>query len=118
MKFNKVIECAFFKIRMNGIVALIVFVMISGELTAQDQTKAAAIDKASISFRIGLGQSLPEKRFTELLDLFDKYKGVTDEITFFSSITHPPLPLEVHQQRMIILKQRMIEARKRGYRTG
>jgi hypothetical protein len=74
--------------------------------------------KAFISFRIGPGQSLPDRRFHELLDLFDKYKGVTDEITFFTSGTHAPLPLDVFKQRMLIFKDRMQEARKRGYRTG
>ena len=85
---------------------------------AQFKKTDGSFDKASISFRIGLGQSLPEKRYTELLDLFDKYKGVTDEITFFTSSTHPPLPLEVHKQRMNLLKERMMQARERGYRTG
>lgn len=76
------------------------------------------IEKSSISFRIGLGQSLSEKRFTALLDLFDKYENVTDEITFFTSSTHPPLPLDIFKDRMTVLKDRMKQARKRGYRTG
>jgi hypothetical protein len=76
------------------------------------------IEKSFISFRIGPAQSLPEKRFNELLDLFDKYKGVTDEITFFTNVTHAPLPLDVFRQRATILKDRMVQARKRGYKTG
>jgi len=47
------------------------------------------IKKAFISFRIGIPREMPEKRFQELLCLFEKYKGVTDEITFFTSETHP-----------------------------
>jgi hypothetical protein len=76
------------------------------------------IDKAFISFRIGVSQWASEKRCKELFDLFDKYKGVTDEITFFHSVTHAPIPLDAFKQRVEILKVRMEEARKRGYRTG
>ncbi|MCK5733207.1 MAG: hypothetical protein KAI38_03415, partial [Candidatus Latescibacteria bacterium] len=67
------------------------------------------IRKASISFRIGTEQWMPEKRFQELLELFEKYKGVTDEITFFTSETHPPLPLEVIEERAELLAKRMSE---------
>jgi hypothetical protein len=76
------------------------------------------MEKAHVSFRIGVTQWQPEKRYVDLLDLFDKYRGVTDEITFFTSATHSPLPLEVFRERAAILKVRMEEARKRGYRTG
>src|SRR5665647_426450 len=72
------------------------------------------IEKAFISFRIGVPLWTSEKRSNELLDLFDKYKGVTDEITFFTSETHAPLPLDVFRQRTIILKDRMAQARKGG----
>lgn len=76
------------------------------------------IEKAFISFRISTGISLSEKRFDELISLFNKYKGVTDEVTLFTSETHPPLPLDVFQKRMEIFKERMQTARKSGYRTG
>jgi len=77
-----------------------------------------ALDRAFISFRIGVTQWMPEGRYRDLLALFEKYRGATDEITFFTSATHPPLPLEVIQQRAAVLAQRMVEARKLGYRTG
>ena len=76
------------------------------------------IEKATLSFRIGTEQWMPEKRFYELLKLFEKYKGVTDEITFFTSETHPPLPLEVIEERAELLAKRMSEVRKMGYHTG
>lgn len=75
-------------------------------------------DSAFVSFRIGIGQSLTEKRFTELVNYFDKYKGVTSEITFFTSATHPPIPLDTLKKRVSIFKDRMVLARQRGYRTG
>ncbi|MFH1006845.1 MAG: hypothetical protein V1800_04990 [Candidatus Latescibacterota bacterium] len=80
--------------------------------------KRAQLDKAVISFRIGTEQWIPEKRFNELLKLFDKYHGVTDEITFFTSVNHPPLPLEVVRARAELLSERMSVVRKAGYSTG
>jgi hypothetical protein len=76
------------------------------------------IEKAFISFRIGTPQWLGDTRFNELMALFEKYKGVTDEVTFFTSETHPPLPLNVMKERCEILARRMPAVRKLGYRTG
>ncbi len=74
--------------------------------------------RAHISFRIGVPQWLSETRFNELLDLLEKHRGVTDEITFFTSATHAPLRPDVFRERASILKLRMEQARKHGYRTG
>ena len=88
------------------------------QAVCQTSKPAGQADKAFISFRLGTGLYLTEKRFDEVVSLFNKYKGVTDEITFFTSETHPPLPLDVFQARMKILEKRMQTARKSGYRTG
>lgn len=77
-----------------------------------------AIDKAFISFRIGTPQWMPRQRYLELLALFEKYKGVTDEITFFTSFTHPNLPLEEMKRRCELLAQRVLQAKALGYRSG
>ena len=76
------------------------------------------IEKAFVCFRIGVPLWLTEPRFTELLDLFDRHRGVTDEITLFTSETHPPLPLGVIWERAPILRTRMEAARARGYKSG
>ncbi|MEI6971887.1 MAG: hypothetical protein WCL44_10260 [bacterium] len=81
-------------------------------------TMRSRIDKAFISFRIGITTWLPEARFNEQLALFDKYKGVTDEVTLFTGETHPCLPLAVIRERAKILALRMDEVRRHGYRTG
>lgn len=83
--------------------------------TTPENTK---IEKAFISFRIGIPSWISETRCNEIFDLFAKYKGVTDEITFFTSETHAPLPLEVIKERAALLKVRMEEARRRGYKSG
>jgi hypothetical protein len=77
-----------------------------------------SLDKACISFRIGTPIWLPEARFSEQMALFEKYKGITDEVTFFTSETHPCLPLNVIQERAKLLARRMDQVRKLGYRTG
>lgn len=76
------------------------------------------LKKAFIAFRIGTPQWMPETRFRELLALFGKHKGVTDEVTFFTSETHPPLPLDVIEERADVLAERMTTVRRMGYRTG
>jgi hypothetical protein len=76
------------------------------------------IERACISFRISVSQWMPEKRYRELLALFEKHKGVTDEITFFTSFTHPPLPADELRRRCKILADRIAQARALGYRAG
>ncbi len=98
--------------------AILIFVVLSCSTQPEKKSPGSGIDKAFISFRIGIGQSLQDKRFNELLNYFDSYKGVTSEITFFTSGTHPPIPLDVLKNRVSIFKGRMDEARKRGYKTG
>ncbi|MBI4558404.1 MAG: hypothetical protein HY706_12555 [Candidatus Hydrogenedentes bacterium] len=77
-----------------------------------------SLERAFVCFRIGTPLWLDEARFTELLELFDQNPGITDEITLFTSETHPPLPLAVILERAPILKERMKAARERGYRSG
>lgn len=95
-------------------------ILFAGDSWAQTKkaTDSNQKNKANISFRISTALSLPEARFKELLDFFDKYRGVTDEITFFTSITHPPPTLEDLKKRVKVFEGRMEQARKRGYRTG
>jgi hypothetical protein len=81
-------------------------------------SQPTTIRKAFVSFRIGVPQWMPQQRYEEVLALFEKYKGVTDEITFFTSATHPPLPLPEIQRRTRVLAERIVRARQLGYRAG
>jgi hypothetical protein len=101
------------KIRTNRLLLFVLLLSVCAK-----PAPAGQIDKAFVSFRIGIGQSLPEERYRQLLDLLERYRGVADEITFFTSITHPPIPLEVFQERMETLAERMKQAREKGYRAG
>lgn len=102
---------------------LVWVVLIAGSIGTEGRTQppprtAPVLKKAFISFRIGVPQWLPENRSRELLALLQKYHGVTDEITFFTSATHPPIPLEEMKRRCAILARRMPQARALGYRAG
>lgn len=96
--------------------------MLSGVSAHAESASALAstggIAKAFVCFRIGSTTWMNEARFTELLDLFDSNRGVTDEITLFTQETHPPLPLDAILARMPAMKARMEAARARGYRSG
>lgn len=75
-------------------------------------------EKAFVSFRIGTPLWIREERFEEVLALFDRHPGVTDELTLFTSETHAPLPLAEIGRRCELLARRMERARARGLRAG
>ena len=79
---------------------------------------SSEIKKAFVSFRVCSPQWGSDKCFGELLALFEKYKGITDEITFLTADTHPPLALEVVKDRAATLASRMKDVRKLGYSSG
>lgn len=97
---------------------LLAFLSLGTFSTAPAETKVAAPERASISFRIGTGQWMSDQRFGELLAMFERHKGVTDQVTFFHSFTHSPVPLDEVRRRAGILARRIAETRKLGYRTG
>lgn len=70
------------------------------------------------SFRIGTAYWLSDKCFEDLLAYFRRFPGVTDELAFFTSETHPPLPLEVMEERAARLAILMPRARQLGIRAG
>lgn len=76
------------------------------------------IEKAFVSFRIGVPLWQSEERFKELLKMFDNHRGGTDEIALFTAFTHAPIPVDVFRELAALMKVRMEEARKHGYRAG
>lgn len=71
-----------------------------------------------ISFRIGPALWLSDAQFQPLLDFFDAQPGVVDELAFFTSTTHPPLPLDVIERRAERLGQILPAVRQHGMRAG
>ena len=111
---------------MSRIVLLLLILLVAGcgdvsdkpAIQGKQDTSNPELEKAFISFRIGVPLWHSETRFNELLELFESNKGVTDEITFFTSGIHAPLPLNEFESRAKILKDRVEQARKLGYRVG
>ena len=103
---------------MRKIVRLAIAVLLLLPYSVSRAAAPPTIDQAAISFRIGTSQWMPEQRYRELLALFEKHKGVTDEITFFTSFTHPPIPLDEMKRRCELLSHRIVQAKALGYRAG
>jgi hypothetical protein len=100
------------------LISMIFCLVCTKKASSDKPVTPGGIGKAFVSFRIGDAVWMPEERCRGLLGLFDKYKGVTDEVTFFTQTTHAPLPPEAIKERTEILKDRMNLARSHGYKTG
>lgn len=74
--------------------------------------------KALVAFRILPGQWLTDARFRALLDFFGKYPDTADELAFFTSGTHPPLPLAEMLRRAERLAKLMQQVRQAGMAAG
>ncbi|MCL2751487.1 MAG: hypothetical protein FWE62_01885 [Firmicutes bacterium] len=70
------------------------------------------------SFRVGGLNWLDGKRFAKLLDLFDKYRGITQQITLFTTENFAPVALCKIEERAGILAERIRAAKARGYSCG
>ncbi|MCE5309200.1 MAG: hypothetical protein LLG20_16285 [Acidobacteriales bacterium] len=79
---------------------------------------AAKSGNSLVSFRIGTALWLTDERFQDLMHYFGRFPGMADELAFFTSETHPPLPLEVMEQRAERLAKLMPQVRKLGMRAG
>jgi len=71
-----------------------------------------------VAFRISPGQWLTDERFHAMLDFFKKDPGTADELAFFTSMTHPPLPLAEILKRTERLAKLMPLARREGMAAG
>lgn len=56
--------------------------------------------KSKVSFRIGFQQWMDEECLDALYSLFQKYKDIIDEVAFFTSDTHAPLPIDIFEERI------------------
>lgn len=70
------------------------------------------------ALRVGVSYWLRDDALERLFSWLANAPGTFDELAFFTSETHPPLPLEVVQARAERLGPVMAQARVRGYRAG
>jgi hypothetical protein len=78
----------------------------------------AAEADSLVAFRISASQWLTDARFQALLKFFRKSPGVADELAFFTSNTHPPLPLAEMRRRAERLATLMPQVRREGMAAG
>jgi len=71
-----------------------------------------------MAFRIAPKHWLTDDCFQALLDFFAQQRGAVDELAFFTSDTHPPLPLEVINQRAERLRKILPRVRQQGMQAG
>ena len=71
-----------------------------------------------IAFRIGVPLWLTEDRFAATLEFFSRERGAVDELAFFTSATHPPLPLEEMERRAARLGEILPRVRGAGMAAG
>ena len=64
------------------------------------------IDRAFVMFRIGTARWMDDAEFAALLHLFERHPGVTDDLVFFTSQTHCPLPVGEMKRRADMLAGR------------
>ncbi len=73
---------------------------LSGAPAAQPSASGIRSDtRCLVALRVSAEQWLPEDRFNALLTFLAAYRGTVDEVAFFTSSTHPPLPLAEIQHR-------------------
>ena len=76
------------------------------------------LEKASVSFRVAPGVWANDARFDQMLAMFERHPGATDEITFFTQVTHAPISDEELERRCEILTKRIAQVHERGLRSG
>jgi len=97
-----------------GSLALLPSVLAAEPLAAGARSKTAGL----VAFRILPGQWLTDDRFRAMLGFFGKYPDTADELVFFTSGTHAPLPLAEMQKRAVRLGKLMPQVRKAGMAAG
>src|SRR5438105_384439 len=78
-------------------VAILQAGVISGRLGSQ--SKKSPAPKPLVAFRVFTPLWLTDDRFRALLNFFARRPGVVDELAFFTSATHAPLPLDEIKRR-------------------
>lgn len=93
--------------------------MVSFSLKGQAQAMHTRGGVPLIAFRIAPAHWLTDSCFEALLDFFARHPGTADELAFFTSDTHPPLPLEVIRPRAARLRKTILpRVRQHGMKAG
>lgn len=75
-------------------------------------------EKILNSIRVSVPNWRDETAFAELLDLLCEYRDCVQQVAFFSSAFHPPLPLETARAHTEILRDRIRRTKEKGFSCG
>jgi hypothetical protein len=92
--------------------------VVSARATRAGADKVVARSRARISIRVGVGLWLEPARCDDVLALVKEYRDVVDEVAFFTSLTHPPLPRAVIEERAGRLAEILPRFRALGVSAG
>ncbi len=70
------------------------------------------------SIRVSVPNWKDETAFGELTALLDEYRDCVQQVAFFSSAFHPPLPLETAREHALILSGRIERMKAKGFSCG
>ncbi|MBO4407438.1 MAG: hypothetical protein J5849_07025 [Clostridia bacterium] len=70
------------------------------------------------SIRVSVPNWQDEKAFAELCSLLSDYRDCVEQVAFFSSDFHPPLPLSVARERSSLLRERVRRVKALGFSGG
>ena len=71
-----------------------------------------------IALRVGTAQWMSDEGFHDLMRFLGTHPQVIDEVVFFTSFTHPPLPLDEMERRCTRLAEIVSRVRVAGYHAG
>jgi hypothetical protein len=71
-----------------------------------------------IALRVGTAQWLEDTAFARLLTFLERQPNAVDELAFFTSTTHAPLPLDEVEHRCERLGKILPQVKQRGYQVG
>ena len=76
------------------------------------------MEKTLNSVRVSVSNWMDDAAFSRLLAFLTEYGDCVQQLAFFSSDFHPPLPLKTARKHFSVLRGRMREARKAGFSCG
>ncbi len=104
--------------RYHNIPGICVLALLLSCSFSQNTRQELKTDEAYFTMRLGPYPWLGERQYDETLNLLEKYKGVAEEIAFFTEVSGSGTPLDVFRENMNILKTRMQKARGKGFKPG
>ncbi|MCC6443995.1 MAG: hypothetical protein IT210_11140 [Armatimonadetes bacterium] len=104
---------------LQSCMGAVILAKASGDAPAERAEEPMNEDrKSKVSLRVSTYYWMDERRCAELLELCRAYARTLDEVAFFTSLTHPPLPLPLIEERAGILASIIPRFKEAGLKAG